>query len=137
MSKVFQSPGGSDSPASESQSEPAAPSEGLLKRLRLSVAGVCDVASLADELGPLGHDLHASDGDSRGLVVAVLAARISELANAICSALDDVDADVAELEGRVFQYQDRASMPDLTVGAAAAMLAAVRAEGALAQGGAA
>ncbi len=105
----------------------ATPSDELLSRLRLSVAGVCDIASLADELQSIGRHLHANDGSNSALVAEVLAARVSALANAVCSALDDADADLAELEGVVYSGHDaQAVMPRFT----SPMVAAVLAEGA-------
>lgn len=134
MSKVFQSPGGSDSPASEPQSGPATPSEVLRARLRVSLAAVCDIASLADELRAITSRLHADNGNSGALAAEVLAARVIALANAACSAIDDQHAPVAELEGFVYAGRDVGSYRPQ---AAAQMVSAVLAEGAQAQGGAA
>ncbi len=106
---------------------PATPSANLLARLNLSVAGTCDIASLADELGEICRRLHAKDGDNSALAAEVLAARVSMLANAVCSALDDEGDDVEELQRIV--YSGRAA-PSIKSAGAASMLAAALAEGA-------
>ena len=95
MSKGLQSPGGSV--VSESAPQIRFDAEDAASRLGLALACAIDIASLAAECARLADALHRKDADSRGLAAQTLANRIEQLANGVCSALDDMGESPADL----------------------------------------